>query len=363
MRECLQSLGVPFTPRARRVVHVAGTKGKGSTCAYLEALCRASGLRTGLYTSPHLVSPRERIRVNGRSIDELTFAGLFDRVQSAHPQAGYFRTLTLMAWAHFDEADLDVLILEVGIGGRFDSTNVVDPDVCVITALALDHQCLLGDTIESIAWHKAGIIKPGKPVYTVPQDLAAMNVVKQEKYSELHVVEGLDDRFDWPASQNIALAKAVFKHCFPDIKYLDDPKFNWPGRQQVVKDESGNDWFLDGAHTLESMEAFVSWLSKATTPNLPLLVFHCSEDRDYRRLLGPLMRISWQSVYLCTPSSSDKPDQRHHEIAQWLAEHNVPARIISSIAAIQSHRDVCVTGSLHLVGDALAHLKVDLDSL
>jgi folylpolyglutamate synthase len=166
MRSYLDSLGITQADLERlRVIQVAGSKGKGSTCGYLERLFGASGKRTGLFTSPHLVSPRERIRVNGQDISEADFASSFFHVHDTLTAAGirlpgFFPFLTLMAFYTFTQLALDVAIIEVGIGGRFDSTNIVDrPSVAVITSLALEHTNMLGNSIDQIAWHKSGIIK------------------------------------------------------------------------------------------------------------------------------------------------------------------------------------------------------------
>lgn len=166
MKSYLDSLGITQDYLQRlRIIHVTGSKGKGTTCAYLERLFGALGKRTGLFTSPHLVSPRERIRINGQDISEPDFASSFYHVHdklvaSGISLPGFFPFLTLMALYTFTRLALDVAIIEVGIGGRFDSTNIVDrPSVAVITALALEHTNMLGNTIDSIAWHKSGIIK------------------------------------------------------------------------------------------------------------------------------------------------------------------------------------------------------------
>lgn len=156
-----------------RVIHVAGTKGKGSTCAYLERLCRSVGLKTGLFCSPHLISSRERIKINGIPLTKEQFSHTFSKVWQPFSQSearpGYFRMLTLMAFEAFIGSQVDVAIFEVGIGGRFDPTNVVErPAVTAITSLALEHTDMLGNSIQTIAWHKSGIIK----VILTPQSRA-----------------------------------------------------------------------------------------------------------------------------------------------------------------------------------------------
>jgi len=170
------------------VVHVAGTNGKGSTCAMIEAALRAAGIRTGLYTSPHLISPTERIQINGRPITPEQFAHTFDIVHRTalrliadgsiahHPS--YFETVTLMAFEAFVDQNVDRAVIEVGLGGRLDATNVVKPELCVITPVDFDHEDWLGKSIESIAFEKAGILKPGVPAVIAAQRPAALAVIE-----------------------------------------------------------------------------------------------------------------------------------------------------------------------------------------
>jgi folylpolyglutamate synthase len=162
------------------VVHVAGTKGKGSTCAMVECILRKQGYRTGLYTSPHLLDVRERILVGGKMLSKEEFTRYFWTVYNALQESGdtmpgYFRFLTCLAFYVFSQKDLDVVVLEVGLGGRLDATNIVpNPVVCGVTSLGLDHTNVLGNTIEEIAMEKAGIFKKGVPVVTVTQKPGAM---------------------------------------------------------------------------------------------------------------------------------------------------------------------------------------------
>jgi folylpolyglutamate synthase len=162
------------------VVHVAGTKGKGSTCTMVESILRKEGYRTGLYMSPHIVDVRERIRVLGKLLSKEEFTRYFWTVytalhESGDPMPGYFRFLTCLAFYIFSKSDLDVIVLEVGLGGRLDATNIVPkPVVCGVSSLGLDHTNVLGNTIEEIAMEKAGIFKKGVPVVTVEQKPEAM---------------------------------------------------------------------------------------------------------------------------------------------------------------------------------------------
>src|SRR5579883_356175 len=192
MRTLASALGNP--ERGQRFVHIAGTNGKGSTSAMIASILRHSGLRTGLYTSPHLVEPTERIQINGTPITEEAFASAFeivhecaerllqeDRIDS-HPS--YFETVTAMAFLIFRE-QCEITVLEVGLGGRLDATNIVNPELCVITPISYDHEAFLGNTLESIAAEKAGILKPGVPVVISKQPPQAEEVIL-ERARELH---------------------------------------------------------------------------------------------------------------------------------------------------------------------------------
>jgi dihydrofolate synthase/folylpolyglutamate synthase len=182
------------------IVHVAGSKGKGSTCAFIDAILRTAGYRAGRYTQPHLHTMRERIAVAGRPIDESAFAALTRRaldaartVERERPELGEvtaFELATAMALDHFASAGCDLAVVEVGLGGTLDATNVVTPLVSVITALDLEHTAVLGDTLPKIAAQKAGIIKPGRPVAVSPQSPEALAVIEQvakERESALYV--------------------------------------------------------------------------------------------------------------------------------------------------------------------------------
>ncbi|MGZ9190399.1 MAG: bifunctional folylpolyglutamate synthase/dihydrofolate synthase, partial [Nitrospira sp.] len=173
-------LGMP--QNRYRTLHIAGTNGKGSTAATAAAILQAAGYRVGLYTSPHLVDFRERIRVNGEMIPELRVAHLTDQLQAlSQPELSptFFEYTTAMAFQHFADTEVDVAVLEVGLGGRFDATNVVTPMACAITTIALDHQAYLGSTLSSIAFEKAGIIKPGVPVVLGRLDDDAWRTIEQ----------------------------------------------------------------------------------------------------------------------------------------------------------------------------------------
>ena len=176
----LDRLGRP--DRAYRAIHIAGTKGKGSTAAMIESCLRAAGYRTGFYTSPHLHTFRERMRINNEYVSREEFAQLVDELEphlNAVEGITWFEIVTTLAFLFFARSQIDVAVLEVGLGGRFDATNVVTPIVSVITSLSMDHMNLLGNTIEQIAFEKAGIIKRHVPVVCAPQVPEALDVIRR----------------------------------------------------------------------------------------------------------------------------------------------------------------------------------------
>ncbi|KAJ2907743.1 Folylpolyglutamate synthetase, partial [Coemansia aciculifera] len=280
------------------IIHVTGTKGKGSTCAFVQSLLsQLPGLKIGLFTSPHLIEVRERIQINGSPLSRASFAKYFyetfdglrapepplRRVSASSPDMPmYFRFLTLMAYHVFLKERVAVAIMEVGMGGEFDSTNIVSrPAVCGIASLGLDHQSELGSTIAEIAWHKAGIIKQGVPVFTVPQaEPVALDVIRsravERQAPEPVVVSplaegafalGIDGAHQ---RTNAALAVALCRewvrtHAIGHPAIEDDTwiarglaQARWPGRSQTFEASSAV-WHVDGAHTAESMAACAAW--------------------------------------------------------------------------------------------------------
>jgi dihydrofolate synthase/folylpolyglutamate synthase len=285
-----------------RFIHVAGTNGKGSTCAMLESIYRAAGLRVGLFTSPHLVSFRERIQVNRQLISEAGVARLVGELRKSlerrspdrpvdvisHradreigvPSGGQtiqptlFEFATVMALKFFAEQKCDLVIWETGLGGRLDATNIVMPLACVITNIAFDHQQWLGDTLEKIAVEKAGILKPGVPVVTAtnaPQALAAIESIAKEKHAPLVKVVQASRRLAAGTAAlpllgehqkiNAALALVTVDILQKQIPVTAEQiraglaGVNWPGRLQMVAKPDGGKILLDGAHNVAGVEA------------------------------------------------------------------------------------------------------------
>lgn len=351
------------------VIHVSGTKGKGSTCAYCESVLRHHGYKTGFFSSPHLVEVRERFALNGTAIEQEKFASYFWDVYNKLDKSkadyeglmpNYFSFLTVMALQVFLQEGVDVAIMEVGIGGQYDSTNLVkNPLVCGVSSLGLDHTSILGTTVDKIAWHKAGIFKRGVPAYTVPQAPEAMRVLREraeeigcplyvcpemasydgasgvklgikgsvqavnaslalqlcntwirrytdkQTLGEAHTAYSLGTNgkisphniCDIPSAQSFPLT-------LPHQKGLE--QCQWLGRNQTIK-ELGITFYIDGAHTVESMQQCVEWFTseaeaeKSQSKNgvYRVLIFNMTGDRETTSLLKPLLRCDFDAVLFC----------------------------------------------------------------
>lgn len=268
------ALGHP--DRAYPIIHLAGTNGKGSTCAMLEAIYRQAGFKTGLYTSPHLVYLGERIQVNRQPLDPDAITRYVERLRPIAESApegerpSFFEFMTGMAFQHFADEQVDIGIIETGLGGRLDATNVVQPDLSVITSISLDHQQQLGDTIEKIAAEKAGIIKPGVPVvmgYLVPEAEAVIRKVAKAQGSELYSVReafgkdvscypdsALEGDFQRINAAIATLSVRVLQNRLPTPKNAIDEglkKVAWTGRWQRVTLNDGRLLILDATHNEE----------------------------------------------------------------------------------------------------------------
>ncbi|RDX78244.1 Folylpolyglutamate synthase, partial [Mucuna pruriens] len=301
-----------------KIIHVAGTKGKGSTCTFTESILRNCGFRTGLFTSPHLIEIRERFRLDGVEICEEKFLAYFwwcyDRLKKNTddnvPMPTFFHFLALLAFKIFAAEQVDVSIVEVGLGGKYDATNVVQtPIVCGITSLGYDHMDILGNTLGEIAGEKAGIFKHRIPAFTVPQPDEAMHVLR-EKASQLNVplevvtpldaklLNGLRLGLEGEHQYiNAGLAVALSSTWLKMNGHLEDSHLkqifvkglttaSLQGRAQIVPDQFINNeisnelvFFLDGAHSPESMEACAKWFSLAIKDQDQIL-FHQKPDNS-----------------------------------------------------------------------------------
>ena len=370
-----------------RFIHVAGTNGKGSTCAMLESIYRAAGFRVGLYTSPHLVSFRERIQVNGHFIGEAEVARLLEEMQpwlkefpeETHPT--FFEIVTIMALRHFAARNCDLVIWETGLGGRLDATNIVTPLASVITNIQFDHEKWLGHTLPEIAREKAGIIKPGVPVLTAtdaPEALAVICETAARQEAPLTVVGWPDahlpplDRIELPLlgdhqRLNATAALATVRTLAADLPVSDEAVrqgltgVRWPGRFQVVQPAPGQTLVLDGAHNPAGAETLRLGLQKYFPKQQPVLVMGVMKDKDWVsmcRLLAPLAdRI------LLSPVASERTATPGDLLPVCQAAHpsvrvSVCAGLRDALAQAGQPPLLVITGSLHFLGEAMEALQL-----
>jgi dihydrofolate synthase / folylpolyglutamate synthase len=384
--ELLDRVGNPH--RAFRSIHVGGTNGKGSVAASLAAILTADGHHAGLYTSPHLCTFRERIQIDGNAIDERALLNaarqLWPDIQRLSPS--FFEATTAIGFLALAEAGVDMAVIEVGLGGRLDATNVITPELSIITNIAFDHADYLGNTIESIAREKAGIIKPGVPVLTAERDLAALGVFAEavtDAGSHLYILPDTH-----PADVSIDLAGTKFRigcasfdtpligmhqavnaaMAVNAASLLEDPprrtsvlaglaNVRWPGRLQVERFGKQN-WLFDVAHNVAGVQALVSTVGQLDVRRPLVLIIGILGDKDWQAMLPPLFAAADTAILTLPPTA---PANRAWDPESVLGE--VPCahaevvrdfqRALERAAAVAGEGTVLVTGSFHTVGDAL----------
>jgi dihydrofolate synthase / folylpolyglutamate synthase len=391
----LQLAGRAGNPQNRlRFIHVAGTNGKGSTCAMLEGIYRAAGLRVGLFISPHLVHFAERIQVNRRWISEpdvvrlvtelrerVTAGGTPDATRPLDPGPTFFEFVTVMALRYFVEQKCDLVIWETGLGGRLDATNIVTPLASVITNIGIEHSEWLGDTFDKIATEKAGIIKPGIPVVTAAtpgEGLEAIASAARERRAPLTVVDAAQavrpplDCVALPLHGphqrlNAATALAVVR-ALADTLPVSEAAWraglaavDWPGRMQRVQTASGQIVLLDGAHNPAGAEALRVALESEFPESRPALIFGVFRDKDSARMCHSLAPLAGR--LLLTPVHSERTEDPARLVAACCEGNpRAPVEICGSLAEAlnRTARDpfVVVAGSLYLVGEAMELLHL-----
>jgi dihydrofolate synthase / folylpolyglutamate synthase len=365
-----------------RFIHVAGTNGKGSTCAILESIYRAAGLRVGLFTSPHLVSFRERIQINRQLIPESELVRLVEKIQpllKEFPTDNHltlFEVVTVMALKFFAEQKCDLVIWETGLGGRLDATNIVTPLASVITNIAFDHQQWLGDTLEKIAAEKAGIIKPGIPIVTATDEPSALAVIakialEKNAPSKIVATDETQSQFAEPLAPpllgehqklNTMLALTTVEVLQRHIPVSEEKirqglaDVHWPGRLQLIQKPNGQKILLDGAHNLAGAEALQSALEKHFAGEKLVLIFGALADKqwpDICRTLAPLAA----KIFTVPVASARTADA--NELAKTFRSANRQAEVTAlenlreAIIASKDESFIVVTGSLYLVGEML----------
>jgi dihydrofolate synthase/folylpolyglutamate synthase len=364
MRRLIDLIGLPG--KAQRIIHVAGTNGKGSTCAMIDALSRAGRHATGLFTSPHLVHFSERIRVDGVPIPEAEaarrLAVIREKVAGWDPHPTFFEITTALGLWWFRDAGAQVIVLETGMGGRLDATNALTPRVAVITPIGLDHTQWLGDTLAQIAAEKAGIIKPGVPVVTAPQAPEALEVIERtaaEKGAPLTVVD-----FPWPgpvslagthqkwnASVALAAMQAAGLAAPPEAL----ARVEWSGRFQRLGWDGRI--VLDGAHNPHGARALAATWTETFGEEKAVIIFGAVASKDYAEMIQVLTPIAGRFIFTTVNSPRAVPASELAAAAP--PESTVTDSLEAALAQAPrgpDHPPLLVCGSLYLVGEALAQL-------
>lgn len=409
MRKLMSLLGDPH--KLIRTVHVAGTKGKGSTCEMTAGCLEGCGYAVGIYTSPHLIDVRERIRINRRMIEHADFVAMAQRVadadaklEEADGDATYFEIMTAMAMCYFADQAVDVAVIEVGLGGQLDSTNVITPEVSAISSISMDHMQILGDTIEKIAREKAGIFKPGVPAVVSMQKDSVLEVFREvaaQVGAPLEVV-GKEIEFavrfdphgrDGPSTRVSVTSSAGFgyEHLPVPLKgehqahncglalailcKLSERGFRvpetdvtrglvtvtMPGRMELIK--TSPRLLLDGAHNADSMKALMRGISSQIQPDSMVVIFGCAADKDIDGMLKELA-LGADKVIFTRSENVRAADPR--DLARKFTEASgkmcqtapdLTAAIELAKRAVGREDLICVTGSLYLVGEVKAMLK------
>ena len=400
MQRLLTAIGNPH--RQMKTVHIAGTKGKGSTATMLAHMLRASGYKVGLYTSPHLLTVRERIWVDGKIIGETHFSRMTRRLVESlanGTQPKYFDALTAIAFIYFVDRKVDIAVIETGLGGRLDSTNVIKPEVCGITSISYDHVHQLGDSLSSIAAEKAGILKTGIPVVSAPQKPEVKKVLQEAaaKAKAPLCLTGEDIQFSVRFESSRAFGphtrlslttdNSRFEHLHVPLLgahqavncslalgildalkgrgfEIDDQKamaglanVRLRGRMEMIKEEPRI--LVDAAHNAASIEA----LMRAIGQNIPydsmVVIFGCNKDKDVQGMLRHIRLGADKAIFTSTglPRSMDPADlaaaysERTGKMAQVAPNLKEAVRIASG--AVTKEDLICITGSFYLVGLAM----------
>jgi dihydrofolate synthase / folylpolyglutamate synthase len=356
-----------------KVIHVAGTNGKGSVCAMIDAIARAAGYRTGLFTSPHLVSFRERAGVDGKKISEGEVAGglteFRELIGSWDPHPTFFEIATALALQHFQKTRCEILVLETGMGGRLDATNAVQSSVSVITPIDFDHEKWLGHSIDQIAKEKAGIIKPRTPVISASQRPEAEVVIRQRAEQCDAPLQFVND--PWTKTrialrgehQKMNAALAIVALQATDIKVSDDAtarglsSVEWPARFQIWNEHI----VIDGAHNPASARILAQTWREEFGDEHATILLAILRDKNAAEIVQALAPIATRFVLPQIRSERALPP---NELAEVLSAttpslpYSITPSVAEAISAAQrSSERVLITGSLHFAGEALAFLR------
>jgi len=404
----LAKLGRP--ERKMKCVHIAGTKGKGSTAAMVACMLRKCGYKVGLYMSPHLITVRERMIFDGERISERDFTRCMARVVSAiknlparERDVTYFELLTVMAFVWFAESGAEFAVVETGLGGRLDSTNVIRPEACAITSISLDHTQQLGDTLAAIAGEKAGIIKEGIPVVIAPQEPEVMTVLRDaaKRANAPLCLPGEDNEFSYrfessrPVGPHTRLSLTTSRSRFEHLHVplpgehqaincsvalsvidalksrgiaIDDQKaiagladVKLEGRMEMVSEEPRI--LIDGAHNASSVEALMRAIGQTIRYDSMVVIFACQRDKDIPGMLRHVQLGADKIIFTTARTSRSADPYELHAMFQdrcskmaQVADTLEDALEIAK-SAVTREDLICITGSFYIVGEAARKLR------
>jgi len=402
MQRIMAALGNPH--REFKSAHIAGTKGKGSTAVMLAEMLRGCGLKVGLYTSPHILDIRERIVVDGHMISEAEFARMIAAVAAVTrrakvPNPTFFELITAAAFKYFADREIDIAVVETGMGGRLDSTNVVSPDVVGITSISYDHLAQLGPDIESIAREKAGIIKKAVPVISAPQRDNVKAVLRTAAEHHGCTLRFSDENTEY--SYRFEFSRSVGRHariCFttPTSKFehlhvplpgehqaincglavgmldalksrgfaIDDEKataglanVRLPGRMQIISESPRI--LVDGAHNAASIDALMRAIGQNITYDSMVVIFGCQKDKDINGMIRRIQVGADKVIFTGTgsPRSADPVELAalYMELSGKMAQvaKSLEDAVQIALGAVGREDLICVTGSFYLVAQAM----------
>ena len=346
-------------------IHIAGTNGKGSVAAMCASILQETGLRIGLYTSPHLLRYHERFRINGQEISDMELESLLKRIMKLAGNATFFEISTALAFDWFHQKNIQIVVLETGLGGRLDATNIITPFVSVITHIGLEHTQLLGKTVEKIAKEKAGVIKPYRPVITPTQNPKILAVLKKkahEQKSPLKIIRASDlDKFESPLAGNhqrwnTALAVATTKWAYPSLTNTmirqGLKKTMWPGRCQLIKRTDGlSPILIDGAHNPLGARALAREIERRWGHKKAILIFGALADKNFKEM-GKILSPMASKTFLTKVSSerSATLSQLSNHISSQYVFQNLHLALAK---ADEQKQPIVIAGSLFLAVEAI----------
>ncbi|MFP4356002.1 MAG: bifunctional folylpolyglutamate synthase/dihydrofolate synthase [Phycisphaerae bacterium] len=407
MHRLLKGLGDPH--QSIRAVHIAGTKGKGSTATMLAAMLQACGYKVGLYTSPHICDVRERVRVNDQMVTQAAMTRLINRAiplieEDPDDKPTFFEIFTALAFCHFVDEQTDIAVIETGLGGRLDSTNVIHPAVCGLTSISMDHMHQLGNTLTDIATEKAGILKKKTPAISVPQHPDAERVLKSTALgldSQLKFT-GKDIEFSYRVESSrqvgcharvcLTTGHSRFEHlpvpllgehqavnCGLALALLDELKAQGmeiddqaamnglaqvevPGRMEMIHEDPRI--LVDGAHNAASVQALMRGIGHHIPYDSMVMIFGCAADKDISGMMKQIATGADKVIFTRATGNSRAADPK--ELADMYEEYSgkvaqVADDLVQAIRiannAVSREDMICITGSFYLVGEAKGLLQ------